>query len=311
MILEARNLHKTYGTRRGRVVAVQGISLHIADGEILAVLGPNGAGKTTTIKMICGLVTPDDGDVVIAGHHLSRDAAALRHVGAVLEGNRNLYPRLTPLENLEYFGMLKGLSRREARHRGADLLKRFGLAEKAKSLTATLSRGMQQKVALAVALVHRPALLLLDEPTLGLDVEATIEVKRLVQEITQIGHGILLTTHQIEVAEEVANRVAIIVGGKVIAEGPTQELTRSTAQDVYLVELADKPEPKRVQALGAIGAVVEDRKVRYGGDRTGFWQMMDILQPLSILRIEKDHVGLNEAFLQLVREARDAQANAR
>lgn len=171
-LLEVENLRKTFRSGSGDVEAVRGISLKIEEGIVLGFLGPNGAGKTTTIKMIAGLVRPDSGSIRVAGLNPHDGPEALRHIGAVLEGNRNIYWRLTPLENLEYFGVLKGMAAKVARAKGREILERFGLAEKMKSPVQELSRGMQQKIAIAVALVHEPSLLLLDEPTLGLDVEA-------------------------------------------------------------------------------------------------------------------------------------------
>jgi len=237
--LDACNLKKSYRNRGQRLEAVRNVSLAISPGEVLAFLGPNGAGKTTTIKMIAGLIWPDEGWVRIAGRDPHRDPQALGMLGAVLEGNRNLYWRLTPEENLEYFGMLKGLDRRTVRQRSSKLLEQFGLLEKRRTPVQTLSRGMQQKLALAVALVHQPRLMLLDEPTLGLDVKATETVKSLIRQIAQEGHAILLTTHQLQVAEALADRVAIIHKGEIVAEAPTQKLIQQFSivhqTDFYLM----------------------------------------------------------------------------
>src|SRR5262245_22401838 len=152
-VLEGRGLRKRFRTRRSIIEAVRGVDLDLAAGEVLAFLGPNGAGKTTTIKMIAGLIRPDAGVVNIGGLDPHRTRAALARVGAVLEGSRNIYWRLTALENIEYFGVLRGLTRRAARARGGVLLERLGLATRAHSTVQTLSRGMQQKVAIGVALV--------------------------------------------------------------------------------------------------------------------------------------------------------------
>ncbi|HEY9846828.1 MAG TPA: ABC transporter ATP-binding protein, partial [Candidatus Caenarcaniphilales bacterium] len=157
-VLEADHLRKSYQSQGKSIVAVQDVSLHIAATEVLAFLGPNGAGKTTTIKMIAGLILPDSGWVSIGGRNPHRSSQALRLLGAVLEGNRNLYWRLTPEENLEYFGVLRGLSRRTARQRGQVLLERFDLLPKRRTMVQALSRGMQQKLAIATALVHQPQL---------------------------------------------------------------------------------------------------------------------------------------------------------
>ncbi len=305
-ILDARNLEKTFNPEDKPVRAVQDVSLHIDAGEILAFLGPNGAGKTTTIKIIAGLVKPDSGTVSIDGWDPHRDARALREVGAVLEGNRNTYWRFTPQENLEYFGVLRGLSRTQARARVDDLLERFGLTEKRNTIVQQLSRGMQQKLAIAVALIHRPKLLLLDEPTLGLDVEAAESVKHLVREIAQEGHSVLLTTHQLDVAEQISDRVAIIRHGEIIAEEPTMDLIERFSGQSYMIEAIGELSDSQRQKLEALGAKVDSGTISYLGSPDGLWQVLDAVRPLPIIRIERDQADLTGVFLKLVRESKDA-----
>jgi ABC-2 type transport system ATP-binding protein len=302
-ILEAHHLQKTYRYEGKATVAVRDVSLEIAAGEVLAFLGPNGAGKTTTIKMIAGLILPDAGWVKIAGRDPHQDARALRSLGAVLEGNRNLYWRLTAEENLEYFGVLRGLSARIARQRGRHLLERFHLMEKRRTVVQNLSRGMQQKLAIAVALLHKPQLLLLDEPTLGLDVEATESVKGLVREIASEGCALLLTTHQLHIAEELSDRVAIIQNGAIVAEEPTNELIRQFSGSTFVVELEDELDDDRANKLASLGVAVTDKIVRVPDTET-LYPVLDILRPLPLLRVEKDQANLTEVFLKLVREER-------
>ena len=299
-ILEAYHLRKSYRYQGKAIEAVRDVSLTIAAKEVLAFLGPNGAGKTTTIKMIAGLILPDDGWVRIGDLDPHRDSQALRMLGAVLEGNRNLYWRLTPEENLEYFGVLRGLSRRVARQRGQELLERFDLLQKRRTTVQTLSRGMQQKLALAVALVHQPQLLLLDEPTLGLDVEATESVKSLVREIASAGCAILLTTHQLDIAEELSDRVAIIHRGEIIAEEPTDKLIRQFSGTAYTLEMENNLDPTRASIIEALGAVVQADKI-IGVRPETLYQVFDVLKPLPIVRVEKDQANLTEIFLKLVR----------
>lgn len=299
-ILEAYHLRKTYRYQGKVIEAVRDVSLTIAAKEVLAFLGPNGAGKTTTIKMIAGLILPDDGWVRIADRDPHRDSQALRMLGAVLEGNRNLYWRLTPEENLEYFGVLRGLSRRVARQRGQELLERFDLLPKRRTTVQTLSRGMQQKLAIAVALVHQPQLLLLDEPTLGLDVEATESVKSLVREIAREGCAILLTTHQLDIAEELSDRVAIIHRGEIIAEEPTDKLIRQFSGTAYTLEMENNLDSTRAGMIEVLGAVVQAEKIIYVRPET-LYQVFDVLKPLPIVRVEKDQANLTEIFLKLVR----------
>ena len=291
--LEAYDLRKSY--RRGKqiVSAVRGVSLSIAPGEVLAFLGPNGAGKTTTIKMMAGLIKPDAGMVRIAGSDPHRNPVALQKMGAVLEGNRNVYWRLTPEENLEYFGVLKGLTAKQARQRGSILLERFGLETKRKAQVQNLSRGMQQKLAIAVALVHQPQLLLLDEPTLGLDVEATENVKVLVREIASEGCAILLTTHQLNIAELLSDRVAIIQKGEIVAESTTRDLIRQFSGNAYKIETEVLLDPER-------SAEVKDRKTIYIDEQELLYKVLEILKPIPLRRVEKDEADLTQIFLKLV-----------
>ncbi len=300
-ILEAHHLHKIYRFRGQTIAAVQDVSLRIAGGEVLAFLGANGAGKTTTIKMIAGLVLPDYGTVTIAGRDPHTNPWALRSLGAVLEGTRNLYWRLTPEENLEYFGVLRGLSRRVARQRTVELLARFDLILKRRSLVQNLSRGMQQKLAIAVALIHNPRLLLLDEPTLGLDVEATENVKQIIRQVAAEGRAILLTTHQLDVAEELSHRVAIIQNGAIAIEQSTPELIRQFSGTAYTIELAHLMDLDRVNKIGCLGGIIKGHQI-YVREPETLYAVLDILRPMPIVKIEKDQANLTDIFLQVVQK---------
>lgn len=301
--LEAYNLKKTFRQNKQTIEAVKSVSLTIPFGEVLAFLGPNGAGKTTSIKMMAGLIQPDAGSVRIAGSDPHRNPAALQKLGAVLEGNRNVYWRLTPEENLEYFGVLKGLSRRKARKSGIALLERFGLLDKRRTPVQSLSRGMQQKLAIAVALIHQPQLLLLDEPTLGLDVEATEDVKVLVREIAASGCAILLTTHQLAIAEELSDRIAIIQKGEILTQSPTSQLIRQFSGAAYKIEMEALLDTARITQLETIGADVVDGQRIYISQQE-LYKVLEILKPLPLHRVEKDAADLTEIFLQIVREGR-------
>ncbi|HEY9761121.1 MAG TPA: ABC transporter ATP-binding protein [Trichocoleus sp.] len=301
VVLDAQSLSKRYRQKKYVFEAVSQVSLTLRAGEILAFLGPNGAGKTTTIKMIAGLVRPDEGRVSILGDDPHRSPMALRRVGAVLEGNRNTYWRLTPQENLEYFGVLKGLSRRDSRHRGRELLARFDLTEKQDTPVQRLSRGMQQKLAIAVALIHRPQLLLLDEPTLGLDVEAGEAVKELVRSIAADGCAILLTTHQLDVAEELSDRVAIIRQGRLIAERPTQELIREFSGSAYQVMIDGELDERQRSAIASLGGTLDGNQIHIACTATELYRLFDALRPCPILEVQRDQADLTQVFLKLVR----------
>lgn len=303
-VLEAHHLQKTYRQGSKEVRAVVDVSLTLAAGEILAFLGPNGAGKTTTIKMIAGLIQPDAGTVCILGRDPHTDPGALAQVGAVLEGNRNLYWRLTPLQNLEYFGVLRGLSPRTARQRGLELLETFGLWEKRDVAVQTLSRGMQQKVAIAVALLHQPALLLLDEPTLGLDVESAQAVKSLIRQIAASGRAILLTTHQLDIAEALSDQVAVIRQGVIIAQAPTREFIRNFAGAVgtYRIELEQGLDPWRFEQLARQGVeILGSHRVRFSGPPEMLYQVLEILKPLPLLGLKREEADLTHIFLELLK----------
>lgn len=204
--------------RHRAVTAVREMELEVPRGIVFSLLGPNGAGKTTIIKLIAGLVLPTKGRVRFfdpQGKRLPRRP----RIGAVLEGSRNVYWRLSPMENLFYFGQLKGIPRPQLRRQAKELLSMFDLADKASRSVQTLSRGMQQKVAIAVALLGDPDLLLLDEPTLGLDVESARLIKERLRHLVEAkGKTIVLTTHQMELAASVADRVGIMQEGRLIAE---------------------------------------------------------------------------------------------
>jgi len=303
-VLEVYHLQKTYRQGGKQVQAVVDVSLTLAAGEILAFLGPNGAGKTTTIKIIAGLIRPDAGSVRILGRDPHTEPGALAQVGAVLEGNRNLYWRLTPLQNLEYFGVLRGLSPKTARQRGLELLETLGLGEKGEVAVQTLSRGMQQKVAIAVALLHQPALLLLDEPTLGLDVEAAQAVRSLIRQIAASGRAILLTTHQLDVAEALSDQVAVIERGTILVQAPTQELIRqfASAAGTYRIELEQELDPSRAERLAQQGVeILSSHQLRFSGSSETLYQVLEILKPLPLLRIKREEADLTHIFLKLLK----------
>lgn len=238
--IEIDSLSKTYGGgKRPDVRAVQDISMSVGAGEVFGLLGPNGAGKTTTIKMIAGLVTPTAGTVRLNGYDISKKrSAAVLQIGAVLEGGRNIYWTLSAWQNLLYFGRLKGLRGAEIRPQAESLLEDLGLWERRSEPVGGFSRGMQQKVAIASALITDPPILLLDEPTIGLDVEAARTVKGWITSLARDqDKTILLTTHQLHVAEELCTRVAIIRDGIIAADLPLSALLGRFREDRYRISV--------------------------------------------------------------------------
>lgn len=296
------DLRKTFGTGEKRTQAVQGVSLSIEPGVILAFLGPNGAGKTTTIKMVAGLLIPDSGSVLIDGANPENDRSVYARVGIVLEGSRNLYQQLSARENLEYFGVIKGLTMADARARTQELLEFFSLTHKAKSRISELSSGMQQKLTIAVALLNRPKLLLLDEPTNALDVEAAEDIKTLMKKLASEGLAILLTTHQLDVAQQVADRVAIIRSGKILVEETTSSLLKRFSGDFYKVTFEGELKPEQLAQLQALDVVIDGQNLRFHGDAAIVYNVMEVLKPLSVLQLSKGDSDLSSIFLKLVKE---------
>lgn len=231
VVARLEQVTKTYaGAQRP---AVNALSLELKGGQILALLGPNGAGKTTSVKMLAGLILPTSGKASVMGHDMVEQRnEGVRHIGAVLEGARNLYWRLSAWENLLYFGTLRLVPRRILKRRITELLSLVGLAQQQHQEVRTYSRGMQQKLAIACALLHDPSLLLLDEPTLGLDVEAAKQLETTILRLARDeGRSILLTTHVMALAERLSDQIVVMHRGREIASGSTQELLR--AHDVH------------------------------------------------------------------------------
>jgi ABC-2 type transport system ATP-binding protein len=208
--------------------AVDGLDLTVARGEFYALLGPNGAGKTTTLRMVAGLLAPDAGRIEVLGIDLAADPAAAKRRIAYLPDDPMLYGKLKPVEYLEFVAGLWGIDGKAAEPRARELLAWLDLEEHAHELTEGFSRGMKQKLALAGALIHEPELLILDEPLTGLDAGAARQVKDLLLAHVAGGGTVILTTHILEVAERLAQRIGIIQHGRLIAQGTLDELRVAT-----------------------------------------------------------------------------------
>ena len=233
--LEIRGLVKRFGGH----TAVDGLDLSIPRGEFHALLGPNGAGKTTTLRIIAGLARADAGTVRVLGHDVAADPVAAKSVLAFLPDDPLLYGKLKPLEYLEFVAGLWSVDPETARPRADDLVAMLGLDGKRGDRIDSFSRGMRQKLALAGALVHDPQLLILDEPLTGLDAAAARQVKDLLLERVRAGGTVVLTTHILEIAERLAERISIIARGKIVAQGTMEELRASrgagtTLEDIFL-----------------------------------------------------------------------------
>lgn len=252
-IVEVQNVSKTYKKRRQKefVQAVNNISFDVKKGEILGLLGPNGAGKTSTIKMICGLLIPDEGTILINGRDNQKNRLeTLRDISAVLEGNRNLYWRLTVRENLEYFAGNRGMDKKGVAQTIDELLVQFRLRDKENELVNRLSRGMQQKLAIAVAMMADSQVLLLDEPTLGLDVETGYEVRELLKEIVNNQERtIIISSHDMAVVEDLCDRVIIINHGRIVTDDHVDNLLRLFAVRSYTITLGQLLSDQQLQLI--------------------------------------------------------------
>lgn len=302
MVARATDLWKTFCSG-GRVVeAVRGVSLSVTRGEVLAFLGPNGSGKSTTIRMMAGLIRPDSGAVEVLGVDLSSGLRGSAGVGAVLEGNRNMYWRMTVGENLMYFGRLRGLSRREVRAEGDRLLEQFGLADRRDDMAQQLSRGLQQRLAVALALLHRPSFLLLDEPTLGLDIESTESFKRIVREVAGEGTAVLLATHQLDVVESLATTVSVIHRGRLIVDEKIQSLIARFSGDTFTLEVAEELSPAQRERLADLGVLLRESTVTFRAEPATFWAVMDAVRPAQVVRMVKSGADLTEIVIKLLGE---------
>lgn len=252
-IIEVNNVVKTYKKRKTKeqIQAVNDVSFTVQRGEIVGLLGPNGAGKTTTIKMICGLLIPNEGSITINGIDTSTNRLdTLHHISAVLEGNRNLYWRLTVRENLEYFAGNRGQSVKEVKEDIDMLLEQFRLKEKEHELVNRLSRGMQQKLAIAVAMLADSEVILLDEPTLGLDIETGYEVRELLTEIAEKhNRTIIISTHDMDVVQALCERVIIINNGSVITDDPVKHLLKVFELKSYTLTLGSELNQSQIDKI--------------------------------------------------------------
>ena len=222
--------------RFGEVTAVESVTFTVFEGELFGFLGPNGAGKTTTINMLTGLARPDEGRIRIAGIDCSRDPKAAQHLIGVVPDESNLYPELSGFANLCFCAALHGM-RKETRESWArELLKTFGLEEAANRKFGAYSKGMKRKLTIAAGIIHRPRILFLDEPTSGIDVASARQIRLLVAGLHRDGTTIFLTTHYIEEAERICERIAFIVSGRIVGVDTVQNLIQP-AREKHMVEV--------------------------------------------------------------------------
>ena len=244
-ILEAHNLIKKYGD----FAAVKGISFDIQEGEIFSLLGPNGAGKTTTISVLSTLYAPSGGDAVVGGRSVSREPMAVRELIGVVPQDLAIYDELSARENLWFWGQMYGLHGKALRERIDEVLEQIGLSDRANQRVRTYSGGMKRRVNIGVGLLHRPRLLFMDEPTVGIDPQSRRAILDSVKDLNKQGMTVLYTTHYMEEAQELSHRVGIIDHGELIALGTQRELTRQVGENDTLILRVGEGED--AQALAA------------------------------------------------------------
>ncbi len=220
--IQIQDLHKKFG----EVNAVNGVSLEVRQGEIFSLLGPNGAGKSTTISMLACLLEPTQGDAFIEGHSIRQDAPGVKASLGVVPQEIALYPDLSARENLEFWGKMYGLRGAALRQRVDEVLEIIGLSERQKGRVSTFSGGMKRRVNIGAALVHRPQVIIMDEPTVGLDPQSRRHILDNVIALNRQGMTVLYTTHYMEEAQELSHQIAIMDQGKVIAQGTHEELVK-------------------------------------------------------------------------------------
>ena len=234
-VLSCEGLKKSYGDQP----AVVEVGFEIAPGETFGLLGPNGAGKTTTISMIAGLLRPDAGSITVAGERMSPTAAAAKGAVGLVPQDLAIYPDLSARENLTFFGRLYGLAKQPLRTRTDEVLEVIGLTDRAGDRAGEFSGGMKRRLNIGIGLLHRPRLLILDEPTVGVDPQSRNAILESVEQLSGEGLAVLYTTHYMEEAERLCRRIAIVDQGRLIAEGTRRELVATLGeQDLVRLEVA-------------------------------------------------------------------------
>jgi len=239
--IEVQDLHKYFGELR----AVQGATFHAEKGEVLSLLGPNGAGKSTTISMLCGLLAPTSGEAAIMGHSIRSDAQAAKACLGVVPQDIAIYPDLSARENLVFWGKMYGLRGPALKTRVDEVLDIIGLADRQKNKVGTFSGGMKRRVNIGAALLHKPAVIIMDEPTVGIDPQSRRHILDNVKELNRQGMTVLYTTHYMEEAAELSNHIAIMDKGKIIASGTHDELIRLVGEQTR-IDLSVTGEKERV-----------------------------------------------------------------
>lgn len=297
-VIEVNNLVKKYGN----LTAVDNISFSVNQGCICGILGPNGSGKTTTIKSICNLIIPDKGSIKIFGKNNTK---SMNRLSAIFDGTRNLYWRLTPKENLRYFAGIRGLGGKKIENKIDELLDQFNLTDKKNTMVNELSRGMRQKVAIAMALICDTDIILLDEPTLGLDVQSYMDIKNILLDITtNMNKTILLSTHAMDLVEEVCDDVVILNQGKIVVNDSVGNLMSMVKRKTYEVNLLHTLSDENIEYIinSHLGCYVMEDKSSIEVDiidSKEIYNLIDVLkqQNIFIKEIKQKEINFQRLYL--------------
>ncbi|HEY9458444.1 MAG TPA: ATP-binding cassette domain-containing protein [Gaiella sp.] len=312
--IETEGLVKVYRSRADEVRALDGVDLEVQEGTVLGLLGPNGAGKTTTVRILATLIRPDEGRATVAGLDVVREAQSVRKAIGLSGQYAAVDENLTGRENLWMFGRLYGLASRDARHRSDELLGEFGLDDAADRVAKTYSGGMRRRLDLAAALVGRPQLLFLDEPTTGLDPRGRLRMWDVIRDQVREGTTLLLTTQYLEEADALADSIAVVDHGRIIARGTADELKAQVGGERIEVVVRQADELRRaVATLAPDGGSTCDRHTRRVtvAARGGAQELVDVVRRLGEAGIEVDDVGLrrptlDDVFLSLTGHAAES-----
>jgi ABC-2 type transport system ATP-binding protein len=306
-ILECRDLRKQYG----ELVAVDGVSFQIAPGETYGLLGPNGAGKTTTISIVCGLLEPDGGEVLVDEKRMTTSSVEAKAAIGYVPQDLAVYPDLTGRENLRFFARLYGLSSRDARARTDEVLAVIGLADRGDDLVKEYSGGMKRRLNIGIGLLHRPRLLVLDEPTVGVDPQSRNAILESVEQLSAEGMAVLYTTHYMEEAERLCDRIGIIDLGQLKAEGARRELVALVGEEDG-VRLAGTGQLEAAARAAAELDAVRSASVADGGielvvdeARTLLPKLLEVVarEGVAVSSVEVREPNLESVFLHLTGKA--------
>jgi len=311
-MIQAENLTKYYG----EVKALDGVSFHVQQGEIVGLLGPNGAGKTTAMKILTCFMPPSSGTARVAGHDIFDEPLAVKRSVGYLPEEPPVYTELTVEEYLAYAARLKGLPRGEVKAARARVLDKCGLGDHAGRLIGNLSKGYRQRVGLAQALIHNPPVLILDEPTVGLDPAQIIEIRGLIKELAR-EHTVVLSTHILPEVTATCQRIVIINDGKIVAVDTYENLSQQAGTSRRIQLVVRRPTPELADRLLALAGVLAVERQENGAFRVESRQDQDLREEVARVAVESGAgllelagvaVSLEEVFLRLTTEEKEAAA---